>query len=533
LTLQRSKLRVSTGILLARTLIGSKMRERRKALGITQVALAARLGISASYLNLIEGNRRNIGGLLLKRVADALELPIDQFDGAAQRRLVDDLGAIAADALLEPLALEPASAAGLASQHAGWARALVHVHRAYRDRSEAVSALTDRLNQDPVLGEAVHNMLTHVAAIRSASEILESDAGLDERQRQRFVSIIADDSRRLSDVSQALAGLFTKAQTATRPILPGEAIDDFLVERENHFPRLEEAAAGLRTTVGLGRGADEPALAEHLERVHRLTVRTLPAPDRMAPRGIELHELMPGPTRRFELARRVAELGAAAEIGTEIAAAPLLASPSAQRQAARALAAYVAGAMLMPYAAFHDMAVAVRYDIDRLARKFNASFEQVCHRLVTLRRPGAEGLRFGFMRSDPAGHVRKRYALPRLPLPRYGTACPLWAIYAAFRSPGTIVRQIAEFPGGDRYLLFARAIEKVPAPFGTPRHFMSVMLMCDALQADRLTYGDGLDLSAGAPATPVGSACRVCVRQGCDFRQEAPIAGVVELQRGS
>jgi hypothetical protein len=53
------------------------------------------------------------------------------------------------------------------------------------------------------------------------------------------------------------------------------------------------------------------------------------------------------------------------------------------------------------------------------------------------------------------------------------------------------------------------------------------MLVCDALHADRLVYGDGLALSPGAPAMPVGTACRVCARQECTFRQEEPVVAFV------
>ena len=65
-------------------LVGPKIRERRRQLGVTQAALSATLGISASYLNLIEGGKRNIGGSLLKRIADALGLAVDDLDGAAE-----------------------------------------------------------------------------------------------------------------------------------------------------------------------------------------------------------------------------------------------------------------------------------------------------------------------------------------------------------------------------------------------------------------------------------------------------------------
>lgn len=522
---------------MALLLAGSRIRERRKSKGMTQAGLAAQLGISASYLNLIEANRRNIGGALLKRVSDALGVPIDAFDGAAQRRLVDDVALIASDPVVAPLALAPSSAAALVSSpYSGWARALVSLHRAYLDRDEAVSALSDRLNQDPVLGEAVHNMLTHITAIRSASEILESDRGLDDAQRQRFVEIIASDSRRLSDVSWALAGLFTKSQPMHWPITPGEQIDDFLAENDNYFPALEEAAVALRDAVGLHGGDIGSALLDYLARVHGVTLRVA-MPGAGAPaqtsspydpvsRTLTLSERAAESTRRFRLAQLCAELDAGDAISAQIEASACLASAQARLGSARVLASYIAGAVLMPYGDFRAAAVALRYDIDRLGDMFRTSFEQVCHRLVTLRRPGVEGVRFGFMRCDPAGRIRKRLVLPQWPQPRHGPACPLWAVYEAFRTPRTTVRQLAEFPRGDRYLLIARAVEKQQAVYGMPPHFMSVMLVCHALFADQMVYGEGLDMSAGAPAVPVGPACRVCVRQNCSYRQEDAIVGL-------
>lgn len=42
------------------------------------------------------------------------------------------------------------------------------------------------------------------------------------------------------------------------------------------------------------------------------------------------------------------------------------------------------------------------------------------------------------------------------------------------------------------------------------------------LHADQLVYGDGLNLSTAAPATPVGPTCWLCVRRDCASRQQAP-----------
>ena len=81
---------------------------------------------------------------------------------------------------------------------------------------------------------------------------------------------------------------------------------------------------------------------------------------------------------------------------------------------------YVAGALLMPYAAFLDAARALRHDVEALAARFGVSFEQACHRLSTLQRPGARGVPFFFVRVDPAGNVSKRFSAAGFPFARYG-----------------------------------------------------------------------------------------------------------------
>lgn len=512
---------------MARTLVGQRIRDQRRAQGITQAALAQRVGISPSYLNLIESDRRNIAGALLHRIAQALDRPLEEFDGAAERRLLDELAETAADPLLAALHLDPASAADLVARHPDWGRALVALQRAGIAQRQTVAALSDRLSQDPFVAEAVHALLTRLTAIRSASEILESEEALDADHSRRFVSIIAQDSRRLSDVAQALAAFLGRDLASRPPSTPAAEVDDYLFDRGNHFPQLEDAAQALAADVAGGAATGLPPSAEALQRWlrerHGIEVHepgTAPA----KAGGLVLPPLASPASRRFALARAACERACAEAVEAELARAQgVLASEAARQRARRALFGYAAAALLMPYEAFHAAATAARYDIEVLARRFGTSFEQVCHRLATLHRPGAEGIPFGFLRTDPSGFVTKRLSLPRLPLPRWGNACPLWAVHTAFRSAGTIVRQLAEFPGRDRYLMVARVVEKDGSGFGAPQRLLSVMLFCDALHADRLVYGDGLDLSPRAPATPVGQACRVCVRRDCGWRQEEPI----------
>src|SRR5690606_41658548 len=55
-----------------RTPVGTRIRRKRMSAGLSQAALASALGISPSYLNLIENNKRAIGGSLLLRIGERL-----------------------------------------------------------------------------------------------------------------------------------------------------------------------------------------------------------------------------------------------------------------------------------------------------------------------------------------------------------------------------------------------------------------------------------------------------------------------------
>ena len=57
---------------MAAPLIGRTVRRHRIEQGITQQALAVRLGISASYLNLIEHEQRAVTASLLIKLAETL-----------------------------------------------------------------------------------------------------------------------------------------------------------------------------------------------------------------------------------------------------------------------------------------------------------------------------------------------------------------------------------------------------------------------------------------------------------------------------
>ena len=512
---------------MARAPIGLKLRERRKALGVTQTALAAKVGVSPSYLNLIESEKRNIGGSLLKRLASELGVRMEELDGAADRRLIDDLGEIAASPTFQNLKVSPQSASELVGRHPDWARALAVLYRTYMDRDQTVIALADRLNQDPFLAAAVHRMLTNVASIRSASEILESVPDIEPEQRERFHHILLTESDQLSSVAEGLAAFFDKGVAPTRSISPNEEVDDFLQEHRNYFPELESAAEALAASLQLEELGVVSALTDLIEQRYGITITQAARDSKQGPNEtvarddrLIMTDGVPASTRRFVLARAAAERALAEPIKEVIDKASVLTTGEARRRATRVLNSYCAAAMLLPYDRFLEQAIDLRYDIERLRHTFDVSLEQVGHRLITLRKPGAEGIPFAFMRVDPSGYVSKRYTLPGLPIPRYGGACPLWPVYRAFQTPGVVNCSLAAFPNNDRYLFVACAVEKGASAFGQHRPLLSIMLACEALYADQTVYGHGLNFAAKDQALAVGPTCRLCTREDCAHRQE-------------
>ena len=105
------------------------------------------------------------------------------------------------------------------------------------------------------------------------------------------------------------------------------------------------------------------------------------------------------------------------------------------------------------------------------------------------------------------------------------TACPLWPVYGAFQQPGVTVRCFGELPSGDRHFFFARAVEKSPAKVGMPRRLLSVMLAAAADEAGQLAAADGIDPARAM--LPIGTVCRLCRRERCAHRQEAPLIAEV------
>lgn len=510
--------------------IGLRIGTRRKALGISQAALARAVAVSPSYLNLIEANKRQVGGTLLQRIATALKADIGDLSGEAEHRLIHELVESFADPALAEFGLGMDAARTLVATSPDMAQVIATLYRAYTTATANADAYANRLRADPLLSQLLHQVVSGITAVRSGAEILEDVPDLSADERQRFIGSITRETRGLGAVAQNLIGQFDQASNAGRSASARREVDDMIFAAQNYFPELEKTAEQLRAHIDGFGPLSEATLSRALGETHGIAVQRSATPTTGQAYGFDpqtgtlwFRNTVPQSTRQFQMARLFAELDQRAMLDAAVET-PLLSTDTARRMAWRYLSSYVAGAILFPYAPFLADAQAQRYDIDALSERYNASFEQMAHRLITLRRQGAEGVPFGFLRADPAGRLSKHYPLPGLLLPHTGHACPLWAIYAAFRTPGQVVRQVARFSDGSRFLFVAKAVSRRASGFADQALPHSILVVTDILHADETVYADGLNLSDSRADVPVGPTCRLCTRAECSSRQEEAFA---------
>ena len=516
-------------------MLGNRVRRLRTQEGLTQVAMAARLGISPSYLNLIEHNQRALNRPLLLKLADNFAVDIQSFSGNEEARLLAELKELFGDPLFGDLDLEDRELGDLVGAAPAACRAMLRLYQAYRalrDESEGMSA---RLAEDPFLASSSHQLLTLLTSIRSFAEILHDNTDLAASKRRQFVGVLVEESERLTGHVKELFDFITGEglRGAGGVDSPADEVTNALHAARNHFPELEDAADAMSREIGLGeappRGRSGESLGEALGTAllarHGIAVSYTPcgdggcAEEGFDPEGrrLLLPETLAASSAAFRIARRIGLLSHG-DLLARKADETALSGPEARDLYRGVLASYFAAALIMPYDRFLGCAQELRHDIELIGQRFGASFEQVCHRLTTLQKPGAEGVPFHFLKVDIAGNITKRYSGSGLRIPRFGGACPRWNVHAAFMRPGTIDRQLAQLTDGSTYFSIAKALARPDGGYRTPQSYYAVSLGCEVSFARQLVYADGIDLERSDLAVPVGVHCRLCERSDCRQR---------------
>ena len=419
---------------MARPLIGRTIRRLRSERGMTQQALAARLGISASYLNLIEHDQRAVTASLLIKLTETLGVELAVLSGSAERQLESGLREVLSDPMLGLEEIPEQEVATLAASAPNASRAMLALYRAWRVAREDSSGLalpTGRriLLPNEETRDFFHDRANHFSTLEAAAEAIGREMGA-----------------RPAEMNHAIAERLRRAH-------------------------------GLTVTVGPLEGA---------MRRHDAAARTL-----------HLSESLPRESRGFQMAFTLMLLEAREAIDAALSGAEP-STPEAAQMMRIGLLNYAAAALLMPYAPYLAAARELRHDIEALASRFGVSFEQAAQRLSTLQRDGARGVPFFFLRVDPAGNVGKRFSAAGFPFARFGGSCPRWVVHEAFATPGRIRVQVARLPDGATFLTVARTVQGPAAHWGEPPPVHVVAMGCDIGRAPDLVYADGLDLDAAA-----------------------------------
>lgn len=450
---------------------GPRIRRIRNERELTQTAMAEALGISPSYLNLIERNQRPLTVQLLLKLTSVYQLDINQLQGESGST-VSALKEVFSDPLLSGELPGDQELIEIGEAAPNAALGVIKLYRAYKEQRQRLSDLSDMLAKDG-----------------------------------RPTSL-----------------------TATR--LPFDEVQDVLARHPYYYASLEEEADAFLKLLNVGDDL-QTGLKNWLRTEHGITVRTLPVAtmpdwrrryDRHSQR-LFISERLPLTDQLQEIACEAVMLRMQVAITAE-AEALKLSSREARRIMMQELARYAARALMMPYRNFRETAQRVHYDIDVLAARFRVSFQQAANRLVNLQKTGASAVPFFLMEIDHAGNIFRRIGAQGFPHSGFGGQCPKLALYASFANSGQVLTEMAEMPDQSRYLTISRTVEGMQAGFDERPRRTAVLLGIS------MPEGEGVIYQRGVPSgrvLPVGTACRLCERQGCLARAEPPLTRPLAL----
>ena len=193
--------------------IGPKIKAFRRQLGLQANKLADELGISPSYLNLLEGGKRKIDGDLLLKICEKLNIELSQLTSKTDINLENTLSEILDDKLFEDLDILGPEVKDLVGTNPKIGKAIVRL--------------------GDILKKKDHEMINKIETI--------SGKIVDNRKNS----------------------------------FPGEVISDFLQENKNYFPNLEEFADKIFEKVQVNNRTRYIALCEYLKKEFSITVKDI------------------------------------------------------------------------------------------------------------------------------------------------------------------------------------------------------------------------------------------------------------------
>lgn len=239
-------------------LSGTRIRSLRTARRLGQADLARLAGVSPSYLNLIEHNRRRASASVLEAIAQALQVPAEALDERIGDAQVEALRAAAARAQTGA-APEVDRAEELVGRFPGWAALIAQLSAQTEAQERIIERLSDRMAHDPNLSASLHEIVSAVTSVQSTAAILAESEDLEPEWRALFHRNVHDDSVRLANAAEALVAFLDTSSEETGLAAPQEELESWLERQGYHVAAIE--APGEGDFAGLIAGQAELASA--------------------------------------------------------------------------------------------------------------------------------------------------------------------------------------------------------------------------------------------------------------------------------
>lgn len=445
---------------------GPRIRRVRIGLGLTQAAMAERLEISPSYLNLIERNQRPLTVQLLIKLSTTYDVDLKELQGDESGRAADQLKEIFSEPLLSGEVASDSELIEAADSTPNLVAGLINLYNAYKETTEKLSSLSHLMSDDA-----------------KASVVTQSRFPLDEAR----------------DYFREHPYYFEHLDKAANA--DGERInksDDVYTGLKNHI--MEELRIGVKILP-------EHAMPDHSIRYDRHSQR------------IFMSEKLTAEERVVALAGQFSLL-AYADIIEETVDGMGFDNAETERLLKLDCAHYLALALLMPYDTFYTACARARYDIGLLARRYQVRWRDIVRRMVSLRQQKQTGIPFFFLELDPVGNICSFAPGAKFALPRSGNPCIRLVPPGVHSVHGRIAVESVSLPDGTEWLIIAHSEKTRAFGHGDRPRQRTLILGCDLIHAKDIIYGDGF---LSSEPLRIGMTCRLCELPNCRDRAFPPV----------
>lgn len=388
----------------------------RIRLGLNQTSLAQSLGISASYLNLIERDQRPVTAQIILKLSAMAGIDISELTGSDQD-------------------------------------------------SDTLVALREMVADPLLTGE-----IPVASELTDAAQVAPNLIGAALKLFRAYQEVL----KRLADLSQEIA--VSGAVPANVAESPFETVRRWLLELAPYIPALEGLAEEIWSELS---PKDDPmaGIKARLRAHSGIDIRVLPTSIMAADRSrydrhsqrLFLSERLGGIDRLFEATFLVASLDGREILNAILAQTTFAAMPESVRLARQALLQRLAMAILCPAGRFTAAAAELRHDVLALSARFSVSPGTTMLRLATLSARADSDFPIGSLSVDVTGAVSDRTGRLGFYLPGNGYLCGRLPIFdrtggldiAILEAPESksivMVAQSAGPEGGSSAICFAKS----------------------------------------------------------------------------